>query len=76
MDPDEIVAYNRAAWDDQVGSCICTAIEETDPALMLFGLSGSELKKEAEQNSHINCLEVSQKPPRRGEQIVFDATTG
>jgi UPF0271 protein len=39
--------YNRAARDATVSALICRAIREFDPALFLYGLSGSELKKEA-----------------------------
>ncbi len=41
--------YNRAAKDAVVSSLICRAIREFDPALLLYGLSGSQLKKEADQ---------------------------
>lgn len=40
--------YNRAAWDGVVSSFICTAIEETDSSLLFYGLSGSEMKNEAD----------------------------
>ncbi len=40
--------YNRAAKDRQVSSFICKAILQLDPTLILFGLSGSEMKKEAD----------------------------
>jgi 5-oxoprolinase (ATP-hydrolysing) subunit A len=40
--------YNRAAWDGCVSGFICTGIEEIDASLMFYGLSGSEMKPEAE----------------------------
>jgi UPF0271 protein len=42
--------YNRAAWDGLVAGFICTAIVEADPSLLLYGLSGSEMKAEADAN--------------------------
>jgi UPF0271 protein len=39
--------YNRAAWDGVVSSFICTAINEIDNSLILYGLSGSEMKTAA-----------------------------
>lgn len=39
--------YNRAAWDGVVSSFICSAIEEINPSLIFYGLSGSEMQKEA-----------------------------
>jgi UPF0271 protein len=39
--------YNRAAKDAVVSGLICRAIREFDPALLLYGLSGSRLKDEA-----------------------------
>jgi len=32
------------AWDGVVSSFICTAINEVDSSLLLYGLSGSEMK--------------------------------
>jgi len=40
--------YNRAAWDGTVSSFICTAIQEAGTPLILYGLSGSEMKREAD----------------------------
>jgi len=40
--------YNRAAKDRQVCSFICKAILQLDPTLILYGLSGSEMKTEAD----------------------------
>ena len=40
--------YNRAAWDGYLGSFICSTIYEIDPLLILYGLSGSEMEREAE----------------------------
>jgi UPF0271 protein len=42
--------YNRAAKDAVVSQLICRAIREFDPALLLYGLSGSQLKKEADRH--------------------------
>jgi UPF0271 protein len=39
--------YNRAARDGVVGSFICTAMQAADSSLVLYGLSGSEMKTEA-----------------------------
>lgn len=39
--------YNRAARDAAVSALICRAVREFDPSLILYGLSGSQLKKEA-----------------------------
>jgi UPF0271 protein len=39
--------YNRAAKDAAVSDRICRAIREIDPALSLYGLSGSEMKRQA-----------------------------
>lgn len=40
--------YNRASWDGVVASFICKSLLEFDPSLILFGLSNSEMKREAE----------------------------
>jgi UPF0271 protein len=40
--------YNRAAWDGCVSGFICTGIEGVDASLLLYGLSGSEMKTEAD----------------------------
>lgn len=40
--------YNRAAWDAETGFAICKAIADTDKKLLLYGLSGSNLKGIAE----------------------------
>jgi UPF0271 protein len=40
--------YNRAAKDRQVSSFICKAILQLDPTLILYGLSGGEMKTEAD----------------------------
>ena len=40
--------YNRAAWDGVVSSYICTSINEVDNSIILYGLSGSEMKTKAE----------------------------
>jgi Uncharacterized proteins, homologs of lactam utilization protein B len=41
--------YNRAAADPVAAACICAAIRETDPNLMLYGLSGSVMETTAQQ---------------------------
>lgn len=41
--------YNRAAKDAMASALICRAIREFDPSLLLYGLSGSQLKKEADR---------------------------
>ena len=41
--------YNRAAKDAKVSALICRAIREFNPSLRLYGLSGSQLKKEADR---------------------------
>jgi UPF0271 protein len=41
--------YNRAAKDAMVSALICRAIREFDPSLLLYGLSGSQFKKEADR---------------------------
>ena len=40
--------YNRAARDKEISSLICKAILQIDPSLILYGLSGSEMKNEAD----------------------------
>ena len=37
--------YNRAARDEAVGNYICLAVKQTDPAMVVYGLSGSRFKK-------------------------------
>lgn len=39
--------YNRAAKDFAVSDLICGAVRQFDPALQLYGLSGSEMKESA-----------------------------
>lgn len=39
--------YNRAARDPAVSELICRAVFEFDPALLMYGLSGSELSRAA-----------------------------
>lgn len=39
--------YNRAARDATVSAIICKAILDFDPSLLLYGLSGSEMKNQA-----------------------------
>jgi UPF0271 protein len=40
--------YNRAAKDAAVSAVICAAIRSFDPSLLLYGLSGSEMKRQAD----------------------------
>jgi len=40
--------YNRAAKDAVVSRLICRAILDFDPSLLLYGLSGSEMRRQAE----------------------------
>ncbi len=40
--------YNRAARDAKLASLICRTIHSFDPSLILYGLSGSEMKTAAE----------------------------
>ena len=40
--------YNRAAKDAVVSKLICRAILDFDPSLLLYGLSGSEMRRQAE----------------------------
>jgi UPF0271 protein len=42
--------YNRAAKDPAVSDLICRAIAGFDPSLLLYGLSGSAMKRAADQN--------------------------
>lgn len=42
--------YNRAARDASVSALICRAIREFNPALKLYGLSGSEMRTAAERH--------------------------
>lgn len=41
--------YNRAAKDADVAAVICGTIFEINPELILYGLSGSEMKRQADQ---------------------------
>ncbi len=40
--------YNRAAKDAVISTIICRAILDFDPSLLLYGLSGSEMRKQAD----------------------------
>jgi 5-oxoprolinase (ATP-hydrolysing) subunit A len=40
--------YNRAAKDARVSALVCRVIREFDPSLSLYGLSGSEMKRQAD----------------------------
>ena len=41
--------YNRAAKDPSVSAILCETIRQFDPALLLYGLSGSAMQAEAER---------------------------
>jgi 5-oxoprolinase (ATP-hydrolysing) subunit A len=41
--------YNRAAKDARVSALICRVIRDFDPALHVYGLSGSEMKEQTER---------------------------
>lgn len=41
--------YNMAAADPSLAGAICNAVRDYDPALMVYGLSGSELIRAAEE---------------------------
>jgi UPF0271 protein len=40
--------YNRAAKDAVISTVICRAIRDFDPSLLLYGLSGSEMRRQAD----------------------------
>lgn len=50
--------YNRAARDASVAALICRAIREFDPALQLYGLSGSVMQQEAAKQGLVFVSEV------------------
>jgi len=50
--------YNRAARDPSVSAAICRAIREFDPALELYGLSGSVMGVEASRHELVFVSEV------------------
>ncbi|HWK07154.1 MAG TPA: 5-oxoprolinase subunit PxpA [Puia sp.] len=50
--------YNRAAKDAVISALICRAIREFDPSLLLYGLSGSQLKREADRHELAFVSEV------------------
>jgi len=50
--------YNRAAKDEAVSRAICRAIVDIDPSLLLYGLSGSEMKRQAEMAGLVFVSEV------------------
>jgi UPF0271 protein len=50
--------YNRAAKDSVVSALICRAIREFNPSLLLYGLSGSQLKNEAHRQELTFISEV------------------
>jgi 5-oxoprolinase (ATP-hydrolysing) subunit A len=50
--------YNRAARDPVVGEIICRVIAGFDPSLLLYGLSGSGLKRQAQDWGLVFVSEV------------------
>lgn len=50
--------YNQAAADNEMAHAIAEAVKESDPNLILFGLSGSELISEAEKLNLRTASEV------------------
>jgi UPF0271 protein len=50
--------YNMAAKDEQIAAAICRAMEDFDRNLILYGLSGSMLIKEANDIGLTACSEV------------------
>jgi len=40
--------YNRAAKDSAISKLICRAVLDFDPSLLLYGLSGSEMRRQAD----------------------------
>ncbi len=50
--------YNRAAKDASVSAIICKAILDFDPSLLLYGLSGSEMRRQAELSGLVFVSEV------------------
>jgi 5-oxoprolinase (ATP-hydrolysing) subunit A len=50
--------YNMAASDDAMAYAVCKAVKEYDPALLLYGLSGSALIKAAHEFDLPSCNEV------------------
>jgi UPF0271 protein len=50
--------YNRAAKDEAVSRAICRAMVDIDPSLLLYGLSGSEMKRQAETAGLVFVSEV------------------
>lgn len=50
--------YNRAAWDTRVSVLLCEAVRQFDPSLVLYGLSGSNMKTAAATRSLVFINEV------------------
>lgn len=50
--------YNMAAKDAAMAHTICRAVKEYDPGLILYGLSGSQLIKAANEINLPSCSEV------------------
>lgn len=47
--------YNRAAWDEEAAQAICSAVQQADASLYLYGLSGSLMEKAA-ANHHLKFV--------------------
>lgn len=50
--------YNRAAIDRAVSEAICNAVQNFDPSLILYGLSGSTTKEVANEMQITFCNEI------------------
>jgi UPF0271 protein len=50
--------YNRAAWDAEVASQVCRAVRDADPALVVYGLSGSRFHAVAAEYGLTSMHEV------------------
>ena len=50
--------YNRAAREPLLSDCLCMAMAQIDPALILYGQSGSEMKSGAERHGLLFINEV------------------
>jgi UPF0271 protein len=45
--------YNRAAWDDEAAQAVCSAVQQANAGLYLYGLSGSKMQNaSANHNLH------------------------
>jgi UPF0271 protein len=75
--------YNRAAREPQLSDCLCMTIAQIDPLLILYGLSGSEMKTGAERHGLLFINEVfadrryesdgSLTPRGEADAIIHDA---